>query len=155
MKQSRGQFRATAAGGFGSPAQLTNCPWCSSPIDPGRQIRVETPRSGRGRTIIYCGDPLGQCPFSERQAPGELIHLGHELLVGRRHLLLDGVVAPDRLGHRIEIDDGDGRRRVAAALAGGEPGEAGCGDEREGGSEHDWALRFDGVWISGCAGAVR
>jgi hypothetical protein len=71
VKQSRGQFRATVAGGSGSPAQLTNCPWCSSPIDPGRQIRVETATSGRGRTIIYCGDPLGQCPFSERQAPDE------------------------------------------------------------------------------------
>jgi len=27
--------------------------------------------SGRGRTLMYCGDPYGTCPFSERQAPGE------------------------------------------------------------------------------------
>ena len=27
-------------------------------------------RSGRGRTFIYCGDPLGQCPFSQRKSPG-------------------------------------------------------------------------------------
>jgi hypothetical protein len=71
VKQAHGQYKATAAGGFGSPAQLTNCPWCSSAIDPGKHIRVETRKSGRGRTIIYCGDPLGECPFSERQAPGE------------------------------------------------------------------------------------
>ena len=25
----------------------------------------------RGRTLIYCGDPLGQCPFSQRRSPGE------------------------------------------------------------------------------------
>jgi hypothetical protein len=60
VKQAHGQFKATAAGGFGSPAQLTNCPWCSSSIDPGRHIRVETPKSGRGRTLIYCGDPLAR-----------------------------------------------------------------------------------------------
>ena len=27
--------------------------------------------SGRGRTLLYCGDPLGNCPFSRRLAPGE------------------------------------------------------------------------------------
>jgi hypothetical protein len=59
------------AGGAGTPAQLTNCPWCGTPIDPGRHIKVESFAAGRGRTLIYCGDPLGRCPFSERQAPGE------------------------------------------------------------------------------------
>ncbi|MGH7331552.1 MAG: DISARM system helicase DrmA, partial [Candidatus Rokuibacteriota bacterium] len=71
VKQAHGAFRATAAGGFGSPAQLTNCPWCGARIDPGRHIHVEPRTSGRGRTITYCGDQLGRCPFSERQAPGE------------------------------------------------------------------------------------
>lgn len=71
VRQARGAFRATAAGGVGSPAQLTNCPWCGTRIDPGRHIRVEPMSSGRGRTLTYCGDTLGRCPFSERQAPGE------------------------------------------------------------------------------------
>ena len=34
-------------------------------------IKVETMGSGRGRTLIYCGDPLGHCLFSRRQSPGE------------------------------------------------------------------------------------
>jgi hypothetical protein len=55
----------------GSPAQLTNCPWCGSEIKPGRDLHVETMGSGRGRTLIYCGDPLGNCPFSRRLSPGE------------------------------------------------------------------------------------
>jgi hypothetical protein len=55
----------------GSPAQLTNCPWCGSEIKPGRDLQVETMGSGRGRTLLYCGDPLGNCPFSRRMAPGE------------------------------------------------------------------------------------
>jgi hypothetical protein len=72
VKQAHGAFRkSTMAGGSGSPAQLTNCPWCGTKIDPGRHIRVETVSSGRGRTLIFCGDPLGRCPFSERQAAGE------------------------------------------------------------------------------------
>lgn len=72
IKIEHGQYRQSSAiGGSGSPAQLTNCPWCGTAIDPGRQIKVDTLGQGAGRTYIYCGDQLGQCPFSERQAPGE------------------------------------------------------------------------------------
>ncbi|HZC05679.1 MAG TPA: DISARM system helicase DrmA, partial [Ktedonobacterales bacterium] len=72
IKLSRGQYQQSSAiGGSGSPAQLTNCPWCGTAIDAGRHIKVESAGQGAGRTYIYCGDPLGQCPFSERQAPGE------------------------------------------------------------------------------------
>ncbi len=72
VRKAHGHFRRTTmAGGVGSPAQLTNCPWCGSRIEPGQHIRVETLTGGRGRTITYCGDKLGRCPFSERQAPGE------------------------------------------------------------------------------------
>jgi hypothetical protein len=60
-----------AVRGQGTPAQLTNCPWCGQPISPGRDIWVETPQAGRGRTLQYCGDPLGQCPFSRKQSPDE------------------------------------------------------------------------------------
>src|SRR5438067_4114573 len=72
IKEIRGTgYRPGLGGGSGSPAQLTNCPWCGAPIDPKRHIKVEPFASGRGRTLIYCGDPFGSCPFSERQAAGE------------------------------------------------------------------------------------
>jgi hypothetical protein len=72
IKEIRGSgVRPGSAGGSGSPAQLKHCPWCGTEIDAKRHIKVEPFASGRGRTIIYCGDPYGACPFSERLAPGE------------------------------------------------------------------------------------
>jgi hypothetical protein len=62
------QHHGIGKGSGGDPAQLTSCPWCGSAIDKGKNIKVD---KGRGRTLIYCGDPLGRCPFSERKAPGE------------------------------------------------------------------------------------
>src|SRR5208283_3125378 len=42
IKQRHGHYSGgSAAAGTGSPAQLTYCPWCGSPIDPGRDITVE------------------------------------------------------------------------------------------------------------------
>ena len=58
-------------GGIGSPRQLTSCPWCGSPIEGGKNIRVELVTKGRGRTFIFCSDPYGQCPFSNAQSPDE------------------------------------------------------------------------------------
>ena len=58
-------------GGEGTPHQLTNCPWCGTEIEPGRDIVVELPEKGRGRTIVYCGDPMGDCPFGQFQSPEE------------------------------------------------------------------------------------
>ena len=58
-------------GGIGTPAQLTNCPWCGSAIDPGKHIKAELYQGGRARVITYCGDKLGRCAFSERRSPGE------------------------------------------------------------------------------------
>ncbi len=55
----------------GSPHQLTNCPWCGHSIDPTKDIVVETPDHGRGRTLVYCGNPMGDCPFSRLQSEGE------------------------------------------------------------------------------------
>jgi hypothetical protein len=69
-RELRGQARG-AGSGMASPAQLTNCPWCGSKIDPGKHLKVETNQMGRGRTLLYCGDPLGGCEFSEARAPGE------------------------------------------------------------------------------------
>jgi hypothetical protein len=58
-------------GGKGSPHQLTNCPWCGRPIDPGRDIDVEPFEAGRGRTLVYCSDNKSRCPFGRGQAKGE------------------------------------------------------------------------------------
>ncbi len=67
-RQERGQYKQVSTG---SPHQLTNCPWCGSKIEPGKHIKVENLSKGRGRTLIYCGDNLGECLFSERQSPDE------------------------------------------------------------------------------------
>ena len=52
-RQDRGLYqRGSTVGGVGSPRQLTNCPWCGSAIDAGRDIRIEPFSRGRGRTFI-------------------------------------------------------------------------------------------------------
>jgi hypothetical protein len=58
-------------GGTGSPAQLTYCPWCGTKIDSGKDIKVETYEKGRCRTLFYCADPNGVCPFTERNSGKE------------------------------------------------------------------------------------
>ena len=69
LKQKLGQYQPTSSG---SPHQLTNCPWCGSQIDPGKQhIKVESFAKGQGRTLIYCGDALGKCLFTQKQSPTE------------------------------------------------------------------------------------
>lgn len=71
VQQEHGQRGFKAGRGSGSPAQLTNCPWCGSTIVPGRDIKVEGYAKGRSRTLTYCGDVLGRCPFSAKQSPEE------------------------------------------------------------------------------------
>jgi hypothetical protein len=51
--------------------QLKSCPWCGASIDPGRNVRVESFATGSSRTLTFCGDPLGVCPFTERNARDE------------------------------------------------------------------------------------
>ena len=64
-----GYFRSTATGGQGSPHQLTNCPWCGTPINPGSDIVVETYKHGQCRTIVYC--PSNTCLFNQKNAKRE------------------------------------------------------------------------------------
>ena len=64
-----GYFRSTVTGGQGSPHQLTNCPWCGSPINPGNDIVVETYKHGQCRTIVYC--PSNTCLFNQKNAKRE------------------------------------------------------------------------------------
>ena len=51
-----------------SPAQLTYCPWCGAEIAEGRDIDVRRFQQDVGRTVIYCGDKLGQCEFSRARS---------------------------------------------------------------------------------------
>lgn len=56
------------SGRVSSPVQLVSCPWCGSSIDPGRDAQTDT---DRWRTLVYCGDPMGQCEFSPHKSPRE------------------------------------------------------------------------------------
>jgi len=59
-------------GSFGSPAQLKHCPWCGCEIRRGQgDIRVDPYPGGAARTLMFCSDPLGRCPFSAAKSPSE------------------------------------------------------------------------------------
>lgn len=62
VKQERSQNSRQSGG---TPHQLTNCPWCGTKIEPGKNIQVESVEKGQGRTYIKCGDKLGRCTFSK------------------------------------------------------------------------------------------
>ncbi|MCS7055268.1 MAG: DISARM system helicase DrmA [Thermoflexales bacterium] len=73
-EESDNMVRELRNGGYiagSTPHQLTTCPYCGHEINPGRDIEVETYAQGRARTLIYCGDPNGECLFSRRRSPGE------------------------------------------------------------------------------------
>ena len=70
-KGSKAYSYGGSVGGSGSPAQISNCPWCGSPINPESDIRVETLAAGSCRTLTFCSDSLGRCQFSARQSPAE------------------------------------------------------------------------------------
>ena len=50
-----------------SPIQLSECPWCGTQISIRR--RTSTTRTS-GATLLFCGDAVGACPFTERKQPG-------------------------------------------------------------------------------------
>ncbi|MDX5457482.1 DISARM system helicase DrmA [Micromonospora tulbaghiae] len=68
VKEARGQLKGRPGGGKGSPHQLTNCPWCGTMLMPDQNVEVDTVR---GRTVVFCGDRTGRCPFTLRRSPGE------------------------------------------------------------------------------------
>jgi hypothetical protein len=47
-----------------NPIQLKSCPWCGSEINPAQHARVDVDLH---RVLVFCGDPFGQCPFTEKQ----------------------------------------------------------------------------------------
>jgi ribosomal protein L24E len=72
VKTMRGTRRGFAPkGGVGSPHQLSACPWCGSPIDPGRDIVVKKAPNDIGRTLVFCPDKTGRCLFTPAKSPDE------------------------------------------------------------------------------------
>jgi hypothetical protein len=71
IKQLKGQNQGQNGGSSGTPHQLTNCPWCGSVIDAGKDIEVLSFEKNIGRTLVYCSDRLGNCAFSRKQSPNE------------------------------------------------------------------------------------
>ena len=57
-----------SGGRHSSPVQLVSCPWCGSDIDPAVDARSDV---DRWRTLVFCGDDLGRCEFTERGSPAE------------------------------------------------------------------------------------
>jgi hypothetical protein len=54
----------------GTPHQITSCPWCGAEIRE-QHLRVYEAPNDIGRCVTYCGDDLGRCEFTERNAPKE------------------------------------------------------------------------------------
>jgi len=71
-KQARRAIEEERGGGWGSggasAVQVTSCPWCGSDITAKRDAE---PDPVRLRTLVYCSDPRGRCPFTRRNAPDE------------------------------------------------------------------------------------
>ena len=51
-----------------NPVQLAMCPWCGTAITASKNAEYDT---GRRRTIVYCGDKLGRCPFGRKHSKDE------------------------------------------------------------------------------------
>ena len=58
-----GAYRAQS----GTPAQIPYCPWCGSSIDE-QHIHVDMTLR---RTLTFCGDKYGRCPFTQRRSRHE------------------------------------------------------------------------------------
>lgn len=71
IKQARSTQTGRPNFGYGSPQQLTSCPWCGSPLALSRDFRAERFEKGRARVITTCSDKLGTCDFSAAKSPDE------------------------------------------------------------------------------------
>jgi hypothetical protein len=54
--------------GTSTPVQLVTCPWCGTRINPGKDAKTDI---DRWRTLLFCGDQFGTCPFTEIGSPHE------------------------------------------------------------------------------------
>ncbi len=71
IQQHRGNQAGYVGGGSGTPYQLTACPWCGTRIAAGQHLEARNGVSTSWRTLTFCGDTTGNCPFGRRQAPDE------------------------------------------------------------------------------------
>jgi hypothetical protein len=68
VNEHKGNSTWTGGAGSSSPLQLTNCPWCGEGLNPNH-VRVESYKTGRGRTLLHCDDR--ECDFNRRNNPDE------------------------------------------------------------------------------------
>lgn len=61
IRSARGHGRGTG----NHVLQILNCPWCSTPLEEGRDL---VPRDDDRRVQLHCADPEGRCPFSRRRS---------------------------------------------------------------------------------------
>ncbi len=54
--------------GGGGVFPLPACPWCATPLQADRDAHADAERR---RTLLYCGDEDGTCPFSRARSPKE------------------------------------------------------------------------------------
>jgi hypothetical protein len=71
IQQHRGNQDGFVRGGSGTPYQLTACPWCGARINPGQHLESRSGVSTTWRTLTFCGDATGTCPFGRRLSPDE------------------------------------------------------------------------------------
>lgn len=57
-------------GGDSSVMQFSTCPWCGAPISTNN-IHISKGTTGSQRCLTFCGDPDGQCSFSQAKSPQE------------------------------------------------------------------------------------
>lgn len=55
QREGRRSFRS-------QPVQLTSCPWCGRGLSGGRDAKFDP---DRWRTLLFCSDEMGDCPFTE------------------------------------------------------------------------------------------
>lgn len=51
-----------------NPVQLAACPWCGNEITAARNAEYD---GGRARTLVWCSDAYGRCPFGRKHSPDE------------------------------------------------------------------------------------
>lgn len=51
-----------------NPVQLAMCPWCGNEITAARNAEYDT---GRLRTLVWCSDKYGRCPFGQKHSRDE------------------------------------------------------------------------------------
>jgi Helicase conserved C-terminal domain len=61
INETRGQERM-----IGGPMQLAACPWCGSRLSGSHDLKT---KGLRRRVLLFCSDPEGDCPFTERRSP--------------------------------------------------------------------------------------